>query len=32
MSKTLMIESWLDPDPDDRITADDLYDASMEAL
>lgn len=32
MSKTLLIESWLDPDPDDRITIHALYEAAKEAL
>lgn len=32
MSKRLLIETWLDPDPDDRITTHDLYCSAMEAM
>lgn len=31
-TKKLLIETWLDPDPDDRITTHDLYCAAMEAV
>jgi hypothetical protein len=30
--KELLIETWLDPDPDDHITAHDLYVSALEAM